>query len=195
MWRRVAFGLLLASSLGLNGYVLLAPPSAAPPARAARAVAKPPTTKQLSARQRTPPAQSSELDRSALEQRLANAEDRLEDLLPLQEKFERDARVPDHETRARAVLDNHGLGAYQIECHRTVCLFKPDETIEDWMSTLQTRGDIATSFGGTESGDTGVYLGILEKPLPAEYRYRTTLLYALASSPAFLQGRHRRRLP
>jgi hypothetical protein len=86
------------------------------------------------------------LDRPALEQRLAQAEARLERLLRPNEKYDRAERSPETEARARELLDkdlrhlSSAEHSYDVECHGTYCKLTilDDKVHEDAMRAVQT---------------------------------------------------------
>ena len=114
------------------------------------------------------PPEVSTLDLEALKQKLADAEARLEQLLPVDEKFERTARSPENELRLQPYLDelfDVRAGAepnYQLECHGAICKLDSEEDRIDWRLAIQTDIDAIGLFRAREFVNGSAYLVVSE---------------------------------
>jgi len=160
----------LALSVGANVYFMTRhgeaapPPPPAQPAPTAPVSAPAPVTAPVASVTATtapacPPVVRT--DCQAVENKLADAEAKLEEHLPPDERYKHAGRSLDAETRARAVLDpifaplSKSPHAYDVECHGAVCkLDVVDKAIprETWMEAVQSPGGFAGwAFSGFDT--------------------------------------------
>lgn len=191
--RWAAFGMVLAGSIGLNGYLLLAGNGSAHGAVVApmhgghRAI---PVVHPVHHEPRperpalSVPAEIRALDDSALDTRLAAAEKQLDKMLPLEDRFELGERVPELEERIRPLLDGAFVAddgtavPYDLECRRDVCrienvgLLEWQNLVSDALGVHQERMSMGES----------VYVQIVDESLAAARHVTELLVYALRAS-------------
>ncbi len=203
MSRTVALALGLSISLAMNAYLLLTRPrNTQPPHPPGSSGSEPGSRTPLSAR---PPLNGSvperassdltssiyaRLDRVALEKRLADAEGKLDELLPPEERFKLADRSVEAEERVRPVLDRifptrPGEPArYELECRRDVCHLTTTVDPSEWMDPLQTDPDHAGTFKKMMFGPDGAYLQLEDPDRTAGIQLAVKLRGALAESAA-----------
>jgi hypothetical protein len=185
MWR-VAYSLVLVASLAANGYLIAtASTEASPPRKMREARARAPRTVERPASKPRPSATVDpavkDVERTTLERRLADAEFKLDKLLPLDEKFDASPRSAEAELRARKIFDEVlGPGAYTVECHDVVCKLDTEISPNEWQLTLFRHAP--GSFEGMQLGATS-YLRLKEAGEAAGINYVVDLMYELQESP------------
>ena len=145
-WGMVVGGVLI-FSLGTNIYLMLFDSIA--PTESKRKPA-PETRPRRAANVPTLPVpdEVARLERAVLEARLAKAEAKLEEILPLPMKFERAEVSTESEARLQPVLDKIFDGAeYTLECRDQVCRIRSHST-DDWRGALQSDPDAQGMFNG-----------------------------------------------
>ena len=131
------------------------------------------------------PSSYAKFDRPTLEQRLANAEARVDTLLPIQEKFALNEPAPEHEDELRPMLDRvfetkpGDAPKYEIECRGMIChLTATNSAASDWTNTLQADPDRA-GFNAMSFGQDGVYMQLEEPERAASNKLMAQIAVAL----------------
>lgn len=114
------------------------------------------------------PADVAALASEALAKQVADAEAKLEHLLPVDEKFDQMARSPENELRLQPYLDD--LFAvrpgdepnYEIECHGAICKLDSHDSGIDWRIAIQTDIDTIGVFRAKEFVNGSAYLVLTE---------------------------------
>lgn len=142
------FVVVLVGSLATNAYLLLAgtrhntPPPAKSPLVAAAPRRPRPVPTPVTHAGRVPDS-ISKLDRAVLEERLQNAEAKVDALRPLYEKFDLASGGAEDESRVRTVIDRvfgvegSGQRPYDLECRGDICRFQTDVRPAEWQEAFQ----------------------------------------------------------
>jgi len=131
-----------------------------------------------------------DLDRAKLEKRVAEAEAKLETLLPLEEKFERAPSTPENEERLRPFLDKvfhvkaGEVAPYDVECHQAYCRLLPDSFAGEWESDLQRYPERIEWFKELGFSGNRVFMELQPPEHAAGFRLFMQLVTALDESPA-----------
>jgi hypothetical protein len=182
---RVVYGVVLAVSLAVNGYLLadrVGNDYETKPTRASQATERPlRSVQQRTSPPKRAPAAFADLDREKLERRVAEAEAKLDTMLPLEEKFDASPRSSEAEARARRIFDDIlGPDAYVVECHGVVCKLDTDISPNDWQLTMFRHAP--GSFERSQIGET-TYLELKTASEAAGINYVVDLMYQLQESP------------
>ncbi|NVB80835.1 MAG: hypothetical protein HOV81_20730 [Kofleriaceae bacterium] len=197
MQRRWAvFAFALCASLAANIYLMLGRTEAVEPRRTQRVPHAPPRTSPVAPTAPTAPpnevplpvpAEIATLDRTALEQRLATAEARLEPMLRPNEKFDRRGRSPEVELELQPLLDEvfdapaDAEPPYELECRGRICRVTSDVTSFDWRNEMGAHPDSTGMFQQAQVGHD-VYVELTETKTAAGIRFTVALFQALAES-------------
>jgi hypothetical protein len=126
------------------------------------------------------PGDIAKLDRTALEQRLATAEARLDVALPLDEKFDLTPPSPENEARMRPIFDRvfqtkpDEEPLYSLECHGPVCRLETDVSMNEWQQPLAAEEDAI--FSNMQVGHDVSYMRLEEPGRAAGIKYSTHVL-------------------
>ena len=126
----------------------------------------------------------------ALAEELAKTVAKLEEVRPLNERFDRGKRTTEIEAQIRPILDTvfatlpGGKPAYAVECHDQVCRLDVDEehAPEDWSHRLY-EGDAKVTFRGLMLSTKGDYLDVASPQWTAGARYVQAVFAMIVNSP------------
>ena len=196
VWVRVLCGVVLATSLAGNGYLLInlnasaAETTSAKKKPGAGTTARRPIVKPATEFLRLPvPPDIAKLDRESLEKKLAAAEAKLEPLLSAFERFELAERAPEHELRLQPYFDElfdvqpDAEPNYELECRGLICKLDSTDSSIDWRMEVQTNIDHIGLFAPRMIGES-VYLEVPDRPQNmAGTKLVLRILMSLAMSP------------
>jgi hypothetical protein len=137
------------------------------------------------------PPEIAKLDRAGLEQRLIAVEAKLDKILPLEEKFEREERSPENEGRLKPFLDKvfatkaDAAPSYDLACHGRYCKITPRKNApEEWFERIQTEPD---GFGLSTYASLGpqrVFLQLADPEPAAANQFIAKLLTEMRAETA-----------
>jgi hypothetical protein len=182
---RVLGGAILAASVACNAYLLVRRDARASPVAATGSARVPTQVPGQTIVARTVPPEVVALERGQLERRLAEAEARLEPMLPAAEKFERGERSPEHEMRLQPYFDELFADepGYELECRGRICKLDSEAAAIDWRRHIQTSLDAHGRFEVAQIGGSA-YLIASDKPEEgAGMRLALGIFASLAMSP------------